>query len=187
MAVQNTIVCPTLSDILASNECLENFAGLGSVVYVGLKEDLAAPLTLTDNTYSTPTFKVGKGLYRFDCKDDSQKIEGSSLGRRKGFAITGTLVLEAVNKLISKTGRALNNLDLFLIFPDGEDAQIMYDPNKKCVADSDGIKTDTGAAASDDRTSTIVYKLQPVKFPNLYVTPPTEKGWDSLLANKTEE
>lgn len=178
------VVCPTLADILASNECMENFAGLGSVVYVGLKEDLSAPLTLTDNVYSTPKFNSGKGLYRFDCKDDSQKIEGSSLGRRKGFALTGTLVLEAVNKLIAKTGRALNNLDIFLIFPDGDESQIMYDPNKKVVADSDGIKSDTGAAASDDRTTTIVMKLQPVKYPNLYVEQPADGGWDSLLASK---
>jgi len=177
----NEIVCPTLNDILASEECMENLAGLGSVVYVFLKEDLQSPLVLNDNEYSTPEFKSGKGLYKFDCKDESQQVEGSSLGRRKGFALTGTIVLEAVNKMISKTSRALNNLDIGIIFPDGDEAQIMYDPNRKITFDSDGIKSATGAAASDERTTTLSAKLQPVRYPNLYVTPPTA-GWDSLLA-----
>lgn len=47
------IVCPTLADILASDECMENLAGLGSVVYVGVKGDLSAPMTATDNNYAT--------------------------------------------------------------------------------------------------------------------------------------
>ena len=185
MAAQTTpVVCPTLSDVLASEECLENFAGLGSTVYIGLKADLESPLTLTDNTYSTPKFKSGKGLYRLDCKDESQKIEGSSQGRRGGFKLTGTLVFEAVNKVVSKMGRSLNNLDYFLIFTDGEDAQIMYDPYRKIKADSDGIKSDTGAASGDDRNTTVSVTLGPVRFPNLYVTPPSDGGWDSLLASK---
>ena len=107
--------CPTLGNILASNECLENLAGVGSVVYVGVKGDLSAPLSATDNQYGLPTFKAGKGLYRLDCKEEAQKYAFSSLGRRKGYEITGTLVLEAVNKDTAKILRAMNNLDLFLI------------------------------------------------------------------------
>lgn len=176
-------VCPTLQNILAANECLENLAGLGSVVYVGIKGDLAQPMTATENEYSTPVFKSGKGLYRFDCKDESQKVASSSLGYRQGFAITGTIVLDAVNKLISKTGRALNNLDLFYIFPDGDENQILYDPYRKVKIDNDGMTSDTGAAAADDRQTTINVKLQPSKYMHLYVTPPQTGGWDSLLAD----
>lgn len=94
--------CPTLADILASDECMENLAGLGSVVYVGVKGDLKSPLTATDNNYATPTYNAGKGLYRFDCKEESQKYAFSSLGRRKGYEITGTLILEAVNKATAR-------------------------------------------------------------------------------------
>ena len=172
--------CPVISDILASQECTENFAGLGSTVYIFLKEDLESPLVLTDNEYSTPVFKTGKGLYRFDCKDDSQQIEGHSLGRRNGFRLNGQIILEAVNKLTSKTARAMNNLDIGIIFPDGDDSQIMYDPQRKVVFDNDGIQTTTGANPDDDRQATLNATLAPVRYPNLYVTPPTTGGWESL-------
>lgn len=177
--------CPTLLDVLSSEDCMENLAGLGTDVYVGLKEDLTAPLTLTDNEYNTPAFKSGTGLYKVQCKEDSQQIQGSSLGRRKGFELTCNFVIESVNKLSSKLGRALNNLDILIIAvePDGSGSQIMYDPNRKVTFDNGGIASDTGAASSDDRQMTCAAKLSPVKYPNLFVTAPTE-GWDSLLASK---
>lgn len=171
--------CPALADVLNSEQCLENFAGLGSVVYVGLKSDLSQKMVLTDNVYSAPKFKEGKGLFKIECKEEANKIEGSSLGPRKGYKVTGTFVVEAVNKIISKCGRAWNNLDLFFIFPDGGDYQIMYDPVRKIKFDSDGIKSDTGAAASDERVTTCVGTLQPVKYMNLYVA--IEADIDTLL------
>lgn len=178
------IVCPTLSDILASDECLENLAGLGSVVYVGVKGDLESPMAATDNSYATPTFKKGKGLYRLDCKEESQKYAFSSLGRRKGYEITGTLVLEAVSKSTAKVLRAMNNLDLFLIFKDNDGSSlIVYDPVRKMEADSGGIAGDTGDAPDSDRQITLEYKLSPVAYAMYYVEEPTTGGWDSLLAS----
>ena len=181
--------CPTLSNILASNECMENLAGVGSVVYVGIKGDLQTPLSATDNLYDTPTFKSGKGLYRLDCKEESQKYAFSSLGRRKGYEITGTLVLEAVNKDTAKVLRAMNNLDLFLIFVDNDGSSlIVYDPTRKMEADSGGIAGDTGDTPDSDRQITMEYKLSPVAYPMYYVTAPSAaNGWDSLLAEATSE
>ena len=178
--------CPTLNHNLAADECLENLAGLGEVVYVGLKSELSAPLTATDNTYSTPAFSgTGKGLYKFELKEEAQKIAGESQGKRKGYNITGTMVFDGVDKKTSKILRALNNLDWFAIFPDPSgDAQILYDPNKKIRIDSGGATTDTGAAASDDRVSTVNFILGPVKYPNLFVAAPETGGWDSLLATE---
>lgn len=165
----------------AAEECLENLAGLGEVVYVGLRGDLAAPLTPTEDVYSAPTFKDGKGLYKFDLKEEAQKIAGESQGKRKGYNITGTMVFDGVDKKTSKILRALNNLDWFAIFPDPSgDAQILYDRNKKVRIDQGGATTDTGAQASDERTSTVNFILGPVKYPNLFVEEPTG-GWDSLL------
>jgi hypothetical protein len=74
-----------------------------------------------------------------------------------------------VNKTASKVARALNNLDIFFIVPDGDEFQIMYDPNRKCKADSDGIQSNTGKAASDERRTTFSYTLQPVMYSNYYV------------------
>ena len=177
------VICPQLADILNDDECLENLAGLGSDVYIGLKSELTAPLTATDNLYSTPAFQAGKGLYKVQCKDDSQQIQGSSLGYRKGFELTCTFVIDSVNPAAGKLARAINNRDIFIIAKDGKNSQIMYDPSRKVKFDSGGIKTDTGAKPEDDRTTTYESKLSPVDYPNLYVTEPSEGGWDSLLAS----
>jgi hypothetical protein len=171
-------------DYIAAEECMENLAGLGEVVYIGLRADLMAPLSATDNVYSTPTFKDGKGLFKFELKEEAQKIAGESQGKRKGYNITGTMVFDGVDAKVSKILRALNNLDWFAIFPDPSgDAQILYDPNKKVRIESGGATTDTGAAASDDRISTVNFILGPVAYPNLFVTAPQSGGWDDLLAS----
>ena len=47
--------CPTLNHYLAADECLENLAGLGEVVYVGLKSELSAPLTATPQMFAIST------------------------------------------------------------------------------------------------------------------------------------
>ncbi len=180
-----SVTCPQLVDVLNEDECLENLAGLGTDIYIGLKSELTAPLTATDNSYSTPSFTSGKGLYKVQCADEKQQIKGSSLGRRKGFELTCTFVVDSVNPAAGKLARAINNNDIFIIAKDGDVSQIIYDPNRKVKFDSGAITTDTGAAASDDRITTYEAKLSPVSYPNLYVAEPSEgAGWDSLLASK---
>lgn len=178
--------CPELLDVLNENECLENIAGMGNNVYIGLKSDLAAPLTLTGSTYSTPTFKSGKGLYKVEASDDTQQIQGSSAGYRGGFDLTTNFALDSVSETGGKLARAINNQDVFIIVTGkgGDRTQIMYDPNIKVKFDKGGIKTDTGAKSGDERKTTFEAKLNGVLYPNLYVTDPTTDGWDSLLASK---
>ena len=78
----------------------------------------------------------------------------------------------------------MNNLNIGIIVPDGNtgDTQIMYDPNRRVKAEQGGIKSDTGAATSDDRQTTLEFHLNGVLYDNLYVTAPND-GWDSLLAS----
>lgn len=176
--------CPTMMDVTNANSCMENFAGMGSVAYFGLKSDLAAPLTRTENTYSTPTFKSGKGLYKFEAADEKQKIVGKSAGYRKGFNLTATVVSEVVDATTSKFARAVNNNDVFVIIPDSDgNSQILYDKVRKVKADSDGINSDTGDSASSDRQMKMDLKLNGVVYPHLFVEEPADGGWDSLLAS----
>ena len=170
-----------MMNILKADECLENLAGISADVYVGIKSELAAPLTAEENVYSTPTFASGKGLYKIQGKNEAQKISFSSLGPRKGYDLGITIVIESLNKTFSKAGRALNNLDLFFIVKDGDDSLIMYDPNRRCEADSGGIEGDTGDTADSDRQANCVFHLKPVKYPLLYVTEPASGGWDGLM------
>ena len=171
-----------MKSILRGKNCKENLAGLGMTVYVGVKDELSAPLTATENTYSTPVFKPGKGLHKIDGKRESQKYAWSSLGFQKGYDLTGTVINEVQDEESAKVDRALNNLDIFLIFKDDEKSLILYDPNRPIEADSGGIAGDTGAAAEDDRQTQYEFHLKPAKYTRLYVTEP-EQGWDSLLAD----
>lgn len=175
--------CPALANYLASDDCLENIAGLGEVAYIGLRSELKKALTATDDTYSLAAADFSDGakrLVKVELKAESQKIAGESQGKRKGFNLVATLVFDAVNKDIAKLARALNNLDIFVILPDGDEAQILYDANKKIRIESGGLTSDTGAAAGDDRITTVNLTLGPVKYPNLFVTVP-EGGFDTLV------
>ncbi|MDD3037903.1 hypothetical protein [Bacteroides sp.] len=166
---ENASPCPTMGHFLEGEQCLENFPGTSPLIYFGVKSELSEPMILTDNVYSAPKFKPGKGLFKFECKDDSNSIEGSSLGKRAGYKLTVKAVLDAANKMTSKLGRPLNNLDLFAIIPDGDDFQIAYDKDRKLVFDADGIKAETGAGGTDARVTTITGTLSRVKYPMLYV------------------
>lgn len=173
------VTCPTLENILNGEQCLENLPGLSDMVYCGIKSELAAPLTATGNRYATPTFKSGKGLYKFECASETQGIVGESLGLRAGYKQTLEFAFDGANEVMARAARALNNLDIFFIVPDGEDFQIMYDKNRRCKSPSGGIKTDTGKAGGDTRQTTCQFELQPVYFPNYYVT---IENIDELLA-----
>ena len=176
--------CPSLINYSAGDDCLENLAGLGEVAYLGLRSDLTAPLTATENVYSGLAFKDGKGLVKVDLKENSQKIEGSSNGKRKGYNLTATLVFDAVNRKTSLLSRALNNLsDLFIIMPDGDDIQIMYDPNKKVRADQGGITSTTGDTPESDRITTANLILGPVKYSNLFLELPNGTTLDELVVD----
>lgn len=179
------VTCPTLNDFTNDDRCTENIGGMSNVVYIGIKSDLKADIAATDNLYGTPEFNTGKGLYKLVLKDVSQQITGESQGNNKGFNLSWKGIVDVVNQKISKLTRAINNLDIFLICPDGGtgETQIMYDPYKRVTVESGGISSDTGAASGDDRQTSLELKLNGVKYQNLYVTAP-EAGWDSLLASK---
>lgn len=174
--------CPSLINYSAADECQENLAGMGEVAYLGLRSDLSAPLAAAENVYSGLAFKDGKGLVKVDLRENSQKIEGSSNGKRKGYNLTATLVFDAVNRKTSRLSRALNNLgDMFIIMPDGDDNQIMYDPNKKIHADQGGITSTTGDTPDSDRITTANLILGPVKYSNLFLDLPEGKTLDQLV------
>jgi len=176
-----TVNCPTLEHHLAGEQCTENLAGMGEVVYAFERNKLTKALERSNETYTIDTTDTGFKLYKFECKRESQQIQGESQGPRKGYVITGNFVLESVSAATSRIARALNNLDLGFIIPGDGECQILYDANKKCQIESGGLTTDTGAAAADDRQTTVAVKLGPVPYPNLFVTEPSG-GWDQFLA-----
>ena len=181
-----TVTCPEPMDVLAANDCLENFGGLGVNVYIFNKADLAAPLKPEKDIYpalTSESFKSGKGLYKFECKENSQGHTWESLGPKKGFKQQLDYVLESVNAASAELARALNNLDLGYIVQDGEKSIILYDDQHKFEYASGGIKGDTGKKSDDDRQVELSGTLQPTTY-GRYEIPAPEAGWDSLLASK---
>ena len=88
-----------------------------------------------------------------------------------------------MNEAVAELMRGLNNLDWGVILTDGDDKyQILYSPTQKVTLDAGALKTETGAAASDDRIATIAPVLENVKYPNLYVTFPEGKTPEDYLA-----
>ena len=86
-----TVTCPEIKDVLAANECLENFGGLGVNVYAFNKAELAAPLKAEKNIYpalTSESFKSGKGLYKFVSWSNgstAKKIQLTATGMNMGL------------------------------------------------------------------------------------------------------
>ena len=178
--------CPTMRHIKAGDVCTENFAGLGSVAYFFLKDDINKEKLVADkNVYAwtNEVFKSDtKGFFKVELKPESQSFIGENQGKNKGFNITGQLIIEVVNEETSEFLRALNNLDWGCILPDGDEKyQIMYSKTRKVTLDSGALKTETGAASTDDRQATLAPVQPGCSYPNLYVTFPEGKGPEDYL------
>lgn len=184
-----TATCPEIKDVLAANECLENFGGLGIYVYIFNKADLKAPLKPEKNIYpalTSESFYTGKGLYKFECKESCQGHIFESLGHRKGFKQLLDYVLESVSAESAEVVRSLNNLDCGYIIQDGEKSIIVYDSQHKFEYASGGIKGDTGKKAEDDRQVGLSGTLQPTTYGRYEIAEPETGGWDSLCVSKKE-
>ena len=161
-------------------QCFENISGMAQVMYVFLVSEVQSGLVATDNEYTTPVFKDGtKRLRKYELKEDAQKSVGEGKGSNKGFDITITTVIDAVNKAISKEARGLNNSRVGVIIKDSNgESQILYHPDRRVHINS--FTQDTGASTEDDRTTTIEWQLKGSFYPSMYVQEP-EAGWDSLV------
>lgn len=179
--------CEPLLDVLASEQCSEDFAGIGSVVYMGLKKDLAAPLTEDGPNWTGLSFKPGKGLYRIDCKEEANSIVGSSGGTNGGYNQTLNFTVDYVNKETAKLSRVINNSqDAFYIVEDGDEIQIMYHPKNKVQIENGGIESNTGDAADSDRQTTYAIQLKKCRYPNAYLTLGTGQTLEGLRVNSDE-
>lgn len=183
--------CPTLGNILAEDNCVENPGGLGAVMYVLEKKFInTAVFKLTEGSNAYPalevdgdsgTLKTGAKLYKFECKENGQGMTNTSLGSRKMFRIQLDYVIEAVNAESAKVARALNNLDLVYIIKRAGVWYIVYDPDHKFVYDNGGISFETGKNPDDEAQVNLSGHLDPTLYP-LYTVEEPAAGWDSLVA-----
>ena len=172
------------------DQCLENYAGLGATAYFFLVDDIDKSALVADKetyAWTATTFKEGKGFYKVELRENSQSFTGESQGKRKGFKITGQLIIEVVNEAVSELLRALNNREFGIILGDGEKYQIMYSPSKKVTLESGALKTETGASSSDDRIATLAPVIENVAYSNFWVTFPSGKTPDDYVLSDEQE
>lgn len=182
--METTNICEPLLDVLASEQCAEDFAGIGSVVYMGLKKDLAAPLTADGPNWSGLTFLEGKGLYRIDCKEEANSIVGTSAGMNKGYTQALNFTVNYVNKDTAKLSRVVNNSqDAFYIVEDGDEIQIMYHPKNKVQIDNGGVESNTGDTADSDRGTKYTIQMKKCKYCNNYLTLGSGQTLEGLRVN----
>ena len=183
--------CPTLKDFILADDCSENFGGMATTVYAFKRKDLTANGLALDTgkeatyKFAEKPFVLGGRLWKFECKRESQQVQGESQGFRKGFIITMNFVIEAVNEKASEIARALNTGDLgFIILDNDGTCQLLYHDTQKCQIESGGLTTDTGQAASDDRQMSVSIKLGPVAHPNYFLNA-TRAQLDALMTEAT--
>ena len=160
------VPCQAMQHLLETEDCSENFAGVGRTIYAFRKADLAAPMVADGCTYTAPTFKAGKGLYKIFCRKEVNIVDGKSIKAGKGYEKALKFGLDKVNKKVSEVCRSLNNDSWGFIVPDGDDIQIVYHPDHKVEPDDGGITTSTGASAEDDRVADFAFTLTPIRSPN---------------------
>jgi len=178
--------CEELLNVRASEQCAEDFAGIGSVIYYGLKDDLSSPLTEAGTDWKNITFKAGKGLYRVDCKEEANSIVGSSGGQNGGYNQTLNFTVDFVNRATAKLARVVNNRrDLFFCVEDGDDIQIMYHPKNKIQIDQGGIESNTGDTADSDREIKFAIQLKKCKYPNNYLQLGENQTLEGLLVDSS--
>lgn len=178
--------CEELLHVRASEQCAENFAGIGSVIYYGLKDDLSSPLVEDGPEFKTLAFKAGKGLYRIDCKEEANSIVGSSGGQNRGYIQTLNFTADYVNRDTAKLARVINNRrDLFFCVEDGDDIQIMYHPKNKIEIESGGIESNTGDTADSDRETKFAVQLKRCKYSNTYLVLGESQTLEGLLVDSS--
>lgn len=166
-----SLACPVLDHLKQADLCAEEFGGLGDKIYLFNPADLTAPPTI-DGTlpgFVALTFKEGKGCYEVDCDVDTNKIEFELQKERGGYKRTLTIGIDRADSATSILMRAVGNLNLGAIVPDGDKFQILYNPNRKLKKT---IKGDTGAKPEDKRNTTITLESQMDLFPIMYVPGP---------------
>jgi hypothetical protein len=181
MAVFN--IC-NLLDYTAADSCGESLNGIASVMYVGFKDDLVArpklktpgesdtDFDLGDYSYIEETpgfvFKPGKRFYEWQIATDSGQFTASSVETGKGFIQQLVFKIEKMTPELAAMFRTINNRkDVFFVFPEGDEYQAFYDPDRNRGIASGGIAFDSGNTPDSDSGVTLTVTLM-TRTPKTY-------------------
>lgn len=152
----------------SSDNCSENYSGIGTSVYVAFVDDLETPVEYSDTMAGFDgeadfTFKKGKGFYQLDIKKKSGKVTAESNGQGKGFTNVLTFVMNQNMEDMALISRAMNNVDTLWAAADGKGSYYMiYDKN---FAPEVAISADTGDAPDSDNGFTVTVTGTPMRYP----------------------
>lgn len=162
------MACTPFSIKRTSTECSENYAGIGTRVYVALVEDLKDDVLpaydetkarFTDDSFQ---FDENKGFYAIDIKKKSGKVTFESNGFGRGFSNVLTFVVDSNMESMALLSRIVNNVDTLWLASDGKgDFYVLYDP---VFSPDITISGDTGDAPDSDSGITVTVTASPMKY-----------------------
>ncbi|MDR1980372.1 MAG: hypothetical protein LBQ39_01970 [Tannerellaceae bacterium] len=172
------------ADYTAAESCGEVLNGIASVIYVGFKNDLTAlpklkvpgdsatNFGLGDYSYIEEEpgflFKTGKRFYKFEIATDSGQFTASSVETGKGFTQQLVFKIEKMTPELATMLRTINNRkDVFFVFPEGDQYQAFYDPDRNRGIASGGIAYDSGNTPDSDSGATLTATLM-TRTPKTY-------------------
>ncbi|MCD8176737.1 MAG: hypothetical protein LUE98_04655 [Tannerellaceae bacterium] len=177
-----------LQAITEADNCGEATRGIATIIYVGFKGDLKArprlktpsdgngSFGLGDYSYVEETpgftaanFKDGKSMVEWEIRTDSGQFTLSSNGQKAGFTQTLTFGFDQMTPEIASMLRVINNRkDIFFAIPEGDQFQLLYDPDRNVSIDSGGIAYDSGTTPDSDSGVTIAINLSTVSSKTYY-------------------
>ena len=162
------MACTPFSIKRTSTECSENYAGVGTRVYVALVEDLKDDVLpeyseeLAGYTPESFQFDESKGFYAIDIKKKSGKVTFESNGFGRGFSNVLTFVVDSNMESMALLSRIINNVDTLWMVSDGKGAfYVLYDP---VFSPDITISGDTGDAPDSDSGITVTVTASPMRY-----------------------
>lgn len=164
--------------------CGENFAGVGSRLFLFLPEDLEGTPTYDEEkaeyTADSFTFKTGKGAYEVFLKPKSGKVTCSSNPNAGGFSNVFTGVVAKALDDMSHLLRTMNNRNFGAMVSDGLGKYyVLYSPD---FDNELSVEFDSGDTPDSDHGFTVTITCSPMLYPatkwsgTLTMAPTTPEG-----------
>lgn len=162
------LACDKLMNVKAGTECVENFSGVGTRLYVFLPELLgnATPIisdTAAEYEAASFDFTLDTNIWEIHLKPKSGKVTSTSNPNGGGFSNVFTGIVAKNMHDMSFLARILNNKTFGAMVADGSgNFYVLYSPDFDTEF---SLESDTGDAPDSDHGHTITITCSPMLYP----------------------
>lgn len=163
------LTCDKLVNVKAGTECVENFSGVGSKLYLFLPELMGDGFTPTisdekaEYEASSFDFTLDTNIWEVHLKSKSGKITSTSNPNGGGFSNVFTGVVAKNMHDMSFLARILNNKNFGALVADGSgNYYVLYSPDFETEF---SLESDTGDTPDSDHGHTLTITCSPMLYP----------------------